>query len=76
MLVPGVYDAASAKIAEHAGFPAAAVGGFSISATLLGRPDVGYLTMTELTYVVSQITRRSSIPLIVDIDTGLATQLV
>jgi 2-methylisocitrate lyase-like PEP mutase family enzyme len=75
LLVPGAYDVASARIVEAAGFPAVAVSGFGISATLLGRPDAGYLALPELVYVVSQMARRCSVPLVVDADTGFGNAL-
>ncbi|MGC8483661.1 isocitrate lyase/phosphoenolpyruvate mutase family protein [Thermodesulfobium sp. 4217-1] len=43
--LPGVYDAFSAKIAEKAGFNAITMGGYQVSASLLGEPGVGYLTL-------------------------------
>ena len=75
LIMPGAYDVASARIIEAAGFPAIAVSGFGISATLLGRPDAGYLALPELVYVVSQMSKRCSIPLVVDADTGFGNAL-
>lgn len=75
LLVPGAYDAGSARIVEAAGFPAVAVSGFGISATLLGRPDAGYLALPELVYVVGQMARHCSVPLVVDADTGFGNAL-
>ena len=43
IVVPGAYDALSARLVEQAGFPAVYMTGFGASASLLGRPDVGLL---------------------------------
>src|SRR3972149_3330711 len=48
LVVPAVYDALSAKIAERVGFKAVGLGGFLVAASRLGLPDVGYLTMSEM----------------------------
>ena len=47
ILAPGAYDALSARMIEQAGFPAVYMTGFGTSASLLGRPDVGLLTMSR-----------------------------
>jgi 2-methylisocitrate lyase-like PEP mutase family enzyme len=46
--MPGVFDALSAKIAARAGFEVIFITGYSVSATLLGEPDFGLLTQTEV----------------------------
>lgn len=48
LVMPGVYDALSAKIAARAGFEVIFITGYSLSATLLGEPDFGLLTQTEM----------------------------
>ncbi|MED5417963.1 MAG: isocitrate lyase/phosphoenolpyruvate mutase family protein, partial [Verrucomicrobiota bacterium] len=48
MVVPGVYDALSARLAERAGFPAAVLTGYGVAASHLGEPDFGLLTQTEV----------------------------
>ena len=48
MLVPGVFDVLSAKIAQRAGFPAVVLTGYGLAASHLGEPDVGLLTQTEV----------------------------
>lgn len=47
LVLPGAYDALSARLAERTGFDAAFTSGFSIAATMLGLPDMGMLTMAE-----------------------------
>ena len=53
----GVYDALSARLAERAGLPAVYVSGYCVSASLLGQPDVGLLTMQEQVAVARNIAR-------------------
>ena len=48
ILMAGVYDVLSAKIAERAGFHGVVVTGFGVSAAYLGEPDFGLLTQTEI----------------------------
>ena len=71
VLMPGVWDPLSALIVQNSGFSTAFVSGFAVSGTLLGRPDVGYLTQTEMAEVAQRVC--SSVPtmnVIVDADTG------
>ncbi|HWL55462.1 MAG TPA: oxaloacetate decarboxylase [Paracoccus sp. (in: a-proteobacteria)] len=76
-LVPlaGVYDAMSARLAELAGLPAIYLSGYCVSATQLGLPDVGYLTMTEMLSTAGRITDSVGIPMIVDGDDGYGNHL-
>ena len=46
--MPGVWDALSARLAEQAGFGTVFLSGYAVSGTLLGLPDFGYLTQTEM----------------------------
>lgn len=66
----GVYDCLSAKLAEDAGFTALHLTGMGSEAAMLGAPDVGVMTMTELVSLCSHITSAINIPLLADIDTG------
>lgn len=69
-VMPGSYDALSAMLAEEAGFEAVFTSGFSLSASLLGKPDLGLLTMSENVDRVGPIADSVSIPLVADMDTG------
>ena len=69
-LVAGVYDALSAKLAERAGFHTVVVTGYGLSASLLGEPDFGLLTQTELIDAARRICNAVDIPVVVDGDTG------
>jgi methylisocitrate lyase len=75
LVLPVVYDALTARIAERAGFSAILMGGYSVSAVRLGKPDVGYLTMTEMADQVKIIAEAVSVPLIADGDTGYGNPL-
>jgi len=70
LIVPGVYDALSAKIASRAGFEVIFITGYSLSATLLGEPDFGLLTQTEVVAAAQRICSVVETPVIVDADTG------
>ena len=75
IVVPGVHDPMSAKIFQDAGFPVLFTGGFSLSASTLGVPDIGLLTMSENIERVRRVTNTINIPLIADMDTGYGSSL-
>lgn len=66
----GVHDAFSALLAEKAGFEVIFLGGFGISASRLGLPDLNFLNLTDMETAVRHISGVLSIPLIADGDTG------
>ena len=66
----GVHDAFSALLAEQAGFEVIFLGGFGISASRLGLPDLNFLNLTDMEAAVMHISNVLSIPLIADGDTG------
>ncbi len=70
LVMPGVYDCLSAKIASRAGFEVIFITGYSVSATFLGEPDFGLLTQTELLAASQRICSVTPLPVIVDADTG------
>jgi carboxyvinyl-carboxyphosphonate phosphorylmutase len=70
VLAPGAYDAMSALLVEQAGFPAVYMTGFGTTASLLGRPDIGLLTMSEMTAAARRIVSAVDIPVIADADNG------
>jgi len=75
LALPGAFDALSARLAEQAGFEAVFTSGFGISATTLGMPDMGMLTMAENTDRVDEITGTLEVPLVADMDTGYGNVL-
>src|SRR5690348_11711407 len=70
ILAPGAYDALSARLIEAAGFSAVYMTGFGSAASLLGRPDVGLLGMSEMVDNARRIVEAVGVPVIADADTG------
>ncbi|OUW61800.1 MAG: carboxyvinyl-carboxyphosphonate phosphorylmutase [bacterium TMED198] len=70
LVAPGVYDMISATIAEKVGFPAVFIGGYGVSASHLGVPDVGIMTFTDILERVRTFSAILTKPIIVDADTG------
>jgi 2,3-dimethylmalate lyase len=75
ILAPGAYDALTARLIEQAGFPAVYMTGFGTSASLLGRPDVGLLTMSQMVDNARRIAQAVDVPVIADADTGYGNPL-
>lgn len=75
LVLPGIYDCISAKIAEKAGFDALFTSGFGISASILGKPDFGFVTATEMLTAISNIVNSVSTPVVADLDTGYGNPL-
>jgi 2,3-dimethylmalate lyase len=75
MLLPGVHDALSARLAEQAGFSAVYMSGSAVTASLLGQPDIGMITQTEMVEQARRIVEAVEIPLICDADTGYGNPL-
>jgi 2-methylisocitrate lyase-like PEP mutase family enzyme len=72
---PLVYDCISARIFEHAGFEAVSVSGYGVSVSLLGMPDMGFISLPEITMVARHIANCVQIPVIADADTGFGNAL-
>lgn len=75
IVLPGVFDALSAKIAEHVGFEAMFQTGYGSSAALLGMPDYGLLNSGETVDNAMRIIRAVTVPVLVDADTGYGNPL-
>lgn len=75
LVIPGVYDAIGAKIAQKVGFEAMFQTGYGTSATLFGMPDYGFIGSTETIENARRICRSVSVPVIVDSDTGYGNAL-
>jgi 2,3-dimethylmalate lyase len=75
IVAPGAFDPLAARLVEEAGFAAVYMTGFGTSAALLGRPDVGLLTMTEMADSAGRIAACVDIPLMADADTGYGNPL-
>ena len=70
LVVPGVFDGLSARIAAETGFSALYLTGYGVSASLLGKPDAGFLTLKHMSDRVRMICETVETPLIADADTG------
>lgn len=66
----GAHDVFTARLIESAGLETVFIGGFGTSASLLGLPDVGFLTLTEMADAVRRMALRVRIPVVADGDTG------
>jgi 2-methylisocitrate lyase-like PEP mutase family enzyme len=75
LVLGGVYDGLTARLAQRAGFEVLFIGGFSVAATLLGEPDFGYLTQTEMAETARRVCRLTDRPVLVDADTGYGNAL-
>ncbi|MBT8173033.1 MAG: isocitrate lyase/PEP mutase family protein [Nitrosopumilus sp.] len=75
IVIPGVYDAIGAKIAEKVGFDAMFQTGYGTSATLFGMPDYGFIGASETVDNARRICRAVTVPVIVDSDTGYGNAL-
>jgi len=74
-IAPGCFDGLSAALIDRAGFDCAYLSGASIAYTRFGRPDIGLVSMSEVAETISVIRERTSLPLIVDADTGFGNAL-
>lgn len=70
LILPGVYDGISARIADSLGFPALYMTGYGAVASALGLPDAGMATYTEMLDRVRMLAHAISVPFIADGDTG------
>lgn len=75
ILAPGAYDAMSALLIQQAGFDVVYMTGFGTSASQLGQPDVGLLTMPEMAANAKRIVQAVDVPVIADGDTGYGNPL-
>lgn len=75
IVLPGVFDALSARIAQHVGFEAMFQTGYGSAASLLGLPDFGFLNAGENIENARRIIRAVDVPVIVDVDTGYGNPL-
>ena len=66
----GAHDVFTARLIESAGLETVFIGGFGTSASLLGLPDVGFITLSEMADAVRRMALRVRIPVVADGDTG------
>ena len=70
IMIPGAFNALTAKMAERLGFAAVYLSGGALSAGGVGLPDVGLLTSTEFADAAAILARATNLPLLCDADTG------
>ena len=70
LVLPGASEAAGALLVERAGFAAVYATGAGISNAQFGLPDIGLVSQTEILGQVQRMFAATSLPLVVDIDTG------
>ena len=70
LVMPGAFDALSAKLIEAAGFDAAYLTGYGQAASKLGEPDVGLMSMAEMVERTADMVAAVNIPVACDVDTG------
>ena len=75
LVAPGAHNAFTARIIEQTGFRAVYLTGSGASMDLLGMPDLGFLTMTEMVAHASNIVQATRLPVIADADTGYGNAL-
>ena len=75
LILPGCADALTARIAVGAGFEAVYATGAGIANAVLGRPDVGLTTMTEVLAHVGPMCDAVDVPVVADIDTGFGNAI-
>ncbi len=75
VLVPGAFNALSAKVIEDLGFEAIYVTGAGVTNMWLGLPDQGFMGLAEIADHTARIRDAVSLPLLVDADTGFGNAL-
>ena len=70
LVLPGCHDVLAARIAEKHGFEAVYMTGYGTSASMLGKPDVGLLTLSEMVMRVNHMASAVNVPVVCDGDTG------
>ncbi|WP_019189942.1 isocitrate lyase/PEP mutase family protein [Levyella massiliensis] len=75
LTLPGVYDCLSAKIAEESKFPALFLSGGALAYSRIGRPDIGFLSLSDFADTIMHITSTVTIPLVADADAGFGNAI-
>ncbi|TZE81515.1 isocitrate lyase/PEP mutase family protein [Calorimonas adulescens] len=75
LVSPGAFNSISAKMVEQAGFPSVYLTGYGAAANLLGAPDIGLLSMSEMVKHLKYMNEAVNIPIIADADTGYGNAL-
>lgn len=75
LMMPGIYDCLSAKMAENAGFQAAFFSGGAFSMATLGKPDIGFFNLTEAVHTLRRIVDSVNIPILSDGNNGFGNAI-
>lgn len=75
VVAPGAFDAWSARLVEAAGFPAVYMTGFGAAASLLGAPDLGIMSASDMAGQAARLAAAINVPLCADADTGFGEVL-
>lgn len=75
IVAPGSYDVVSALTVQKAGFAAVYMTGYGVSASLIGKPDLGLISLKEMADQAYNIANTISVPLIADADNGYGNEL-
>ena len=75
VVMPGVFNAITAQLAEQAGFPALYLSGAGVTNSLTGFPDIALLSLTEMAQQARYVSRATNLPVIADADTGYGEAL-
>src|SRR5438045_6200310 len=70
VMMPGAFNAATARLVERVGFPAVYVSGAGLANAAAGVPDIGLLSLTEVVQLAGYVANAVKIPALVDADTG------
>src|SRR5947207_9751133 len=70
IIAPGAYDGLSARLVEDAGFDVVYMSGSGAANSLLGQPDLGLTSMTEMASQAARICAATTLPVVADADTG------
>ena len=70
IMIPGAFNALSARIAQRLGYKAVYLSGGALSAGWAGLPDIGLLTLSEFAQAASMLAQATSLPVLCDADTG------
>src|SRR5687768_12424041 len=70
VVMPGVFNAITAQLAERAGFDALYLSGAGVTNSLTGFPDIALLTLTEMAQQARYVAQATTLPVIADADTG------